>query len=85
MPWNVKVAGRVLKDAKKFPKKDVQRLLFVIEEMGNNPYRGDVQKIKGEENVWRCRVGSYRILYEIFPTKKMVWVFDIKRRASNTY
>ncbi|OGZ66701.1 MAG: hypothetical protein A3C50_02325 [Candidatus Staskawiczbacteria bacterium RIFCSPHIGHO2_02_FULL_43_16] len=85
MPWNVKVADRVLKDVKKFPKKDVQRLLFVIEEMEKNPYQGDVQKLKGEENVWRCRTGSYRILYEIFPVKNMVWVFDVKRRTSSTY
>jgi len=85
MKWNVKIARRVLKDIRRFPQKDADYLLFVLEEIAENPYQGDIQKIKGEENVWRRRVGSYRILYEIFFVKKFIWIFDIKRRATNTY
>jgi len=85
MKWNVKIAKRVLKEIKKFPKKDVNYILFALEEIVKNPYYGDIEKMKGEENVWRRRVGSYRIIYEIFSVKKFVWVFDIRRRTTNTY
>mgnify|MGYP001614359493 FL=1 len=85
MSWNVKIAKRVLKEIKKIPKKDASRLLFVLEEISENPYRGDIEKIKGEENVWRRRVGSYRILYEIILSQKSISVFNIRRRATNTY
>lgn len=85
MNWNVKIAQRVLKEIRRLPEKDAKRLLFVLEEMAENPYRGDIEKIKGEKNVWRRRSGSYRILYETFPAQKLVWIFDIKRRTTTTY
>jgi len=85
MNWDVKIAKRVLKEIKRFPQKDANRLLFVLEEMSKNPYQGDIEKIKGEKNIWRRRAGSYRILYEAFPAQKFVWIFDIKRRTSATY
>lgn len=85
MSWNVKITQKVLKEIKRFPQKDAKRLLFVLEEMSKNPYRGDIEKVKGEENVWRRRLGSYRILYEMFPPRKFIWVFDIKRRTTTTY
>lgn len=85
MDWNVKIAKRVLKEIEKFPNKDAKRLLFILEEISRNPYQGDIEKIKGEENVWRRRAGSYRILYETFPSRKFIWIFDIKRRTTTTY
>jgi len=85
MGWRIKIARRVLKEAKRFPKKDAKRLLLVLEELTKNPYQGDIEKIKGEENVWRRRVGDYRIIYEILPNRKFIWVFDIRRRTSTTY
>jgi len=70
---------------KRFPKKDAKRLLFILEEFTENPYQGDIEKIRGENNVWRRRVGSYRILYEVIPSQKSIEVFRIKRRTTTTY
>jgi len=53
--------------------------------MPNDPYTGDIQKIGGEENTWRRRIGSYRISYEIYPDLRLVIVFKVKRRTSTTY
>ncbi len=41
--------------------------------------------MEGEENTWRRRIGAYRVLYEIHPDKKIIYVFEIKRRTSTTY
>jgi len=57
----------------------------VLRELIYNPYAGDIEKIEGDKDVWRRRIGSYRILYEINENRKLIYVFDIKRRASNTY
>jgi mRNA-degrading endonuclease RelE of RelBE toxin-antitoxin system len=59
--------------------------LFVLEEISENPYKGDIEKIKGEENIWRRRIGSYRILYEVSPSQKSISVFNIRRRTMSTY
>ena len=61
------------------------RLELVIKSFKSNPFEGDIEKIKGEEDLWRRRVGAYRILYEIFLKAKVVLVADVRRRTSATY
>ena len=85
MSWKIRVARRVLKDIKRIPKKDEKRLFSVLELLTKNPYQGDIEKIKGEDNVWRRRVGVYRILYEVASKEKCVNVFQIRRRTTTTY
>ncbi|MBI2175635.1 MAG: type II toxin-antitoxin system RelE/ParE family toxin [Parcubacteria group bacterium] len=65
--------------------KDALHLLSVIDTFTENPYRGDVEKLTGEEYTWRRRVGVYRILYNILPRERAVEVFDVCRRTSKTY
>ncbi|MCP6718816.1 MAG: type II toxin-antitoxin system RelE/ParE family toxin [Patescibacteria group bacterium] len=85
MSWRIRVAKRVSKEVKRIPKKDAKRLLSVLEELAENPYQGDIEKIKDEDNVWRRRVGSYRVLYEVVPKRKFLNVFQISRRTTTTY
>jgi len=85
MSWEVRLVKRAAKEIKRIPKKDAKRLLFVLEELAENPYQGDIEKIKGEENVWRRRIGNYRILYEIKLKQRYIGVFQIRRRTTTTY
>jgi len=41
--------------------------------------------MKGEENVWRRRIGAYRIFYKIRVSEKIILVFKLERRTSKTY
>jgi len=41
--------------------------------------------MEGRDDVWRRRTGSYRIFYEVDTVRKIIYVFDIKRRTSKTY
>ena len=63
--WVLQIDPAVLKSLKKFPQKDNQRIITGIESLPTNPYSGDIQKMKGGKDVWRRRVGSYRVFYEI--------------------
>lgn len=84
--WQLKIRDRVWKDVAKFPKKDQDRITEVIEkEISVNPYSGDIEKIKGEENSWRRRSGTYRIFYEIIPRDNTIYISRIERRTSKTY
>lgn len=84
--WQLKIRNKALKDTAKFPKKDQERITNVIEkEIGLNPYLGDIEKIKGEENSWRRRIGAYRIFYEIITQEKIIYIFRVERRTSKTY
>ena len=85
MNWDVVVDKQVEKSLKKIQRRDIERLVVTMQEFSADPYAGDVEKMEGEENVWRRRIGAFRIFYELYPSKKIVYVFSIKRRASNTY
>ena len=83
--WKIEIREKAGKDAEKFPQKDKVRILQVIEAISLNPFSGDIGKMRGEENVWRRRIGVYRIFYEILPKDKVIYIFRIERRTSKTY
>jgi len=83
--WRLEVDPQVYKDLTKLPKSNIRRILGAIEKLSNSPYAGDIQKMRGEKNVWRRRVGEYRIFYEILTEVKVIHVFHAERRTSKTY
>lgn len=86
MSWHVFVASSSTKFVRQIPNKDAARIKFVLEkEFPHDPYTGDIKKLGGEENVWRRRIDSYRIFFEVYPALHEICVFDIDRRGSNTY
>lgn len=85
MSWELRTNKKLAKTLKSFPKKDRIRIYEVISLIAIDPYQGDIQKMEGEKNCWRRRAGSYRIFYEIFLKERIILVFKIKRRTSNTY
>ncbi len=83
--WELKIDSSVLKSMKKIPHEYMKKIDSVLDVLSTSPYFGDVRKIKGKENIWRCRVGSYRIFYEIEKEKSIIVVFHIEKRNSKTY
>ena len=83
--WDLHIDPSVPKTLKRIPGRDAEALLGVIRLLPADPYFGDVKKMKGEEDVWRRRVGSYRVFYKIKRIEKIVLVFRIERRTSHTY
>ena len=85
MNWELRIDGIVKKQLQRIPKKQSTRLFRIIQELVVNPYAGDIEKMQGYEDLWRRRVGSYRIKYEIKTSQRMIHVIFVERRASNTY
>ena len=83
--WDLQIDDDVLKSLKKLPQRDAGAILMVIKLLPTDPYFGDVQKMKGQENAWRRRVGAYRIFYKIKVSEKVLLVFRVERRSSKTY
>lgn len=78
------VLPKVAKVVKKFPKQDREYIGAAVAEMRLNPYVGDFSKLEGD-NVWRRRVGAYRIFFEVDQIARTIIIFHIERRGSNTY
>ena len=83
--WDLQVDGSVYRYAAKFPKEDKRRVFAAVESLRSNPYAGDVEKLEGEENKWRRRVGSYRIFFKIYQYSRTALVVKVERRGSQTY
>ena len=85
MSWKVEVSNNALKFLKRIAAKDATRIKAALVGMVENPYVGDLEKMKGEENVWRRRIGNYRIIFEVLQSEHLIAVYNIKRKTSNTY
>lgn len=85
MNWHIIVSDTAKKNLSRIPANDSQRIEIVVEDMKYGPFRGDIAKLDADENRWRRRMGSYRILFKILSDKRIVFVYDIIRRTSKTY
>ena len=83
--WELHIDPSVAKTLEKIPRDDAERILEVIRLLPIDPFFGDIQKMKGETNTWRRRIGSYRIFYKMIVETKVILVFHVERRTSNTY
>ena len=81
----MKIEQEVYKKLSRFPKRDAERITYMIESLARNPYFGDIDKIKREDDKWRRRIGNYRVFYNIKQRERTVEVVLVERRSSNTY
>lgn len=56
------------------------RVLAVLEELRSDPRPAGVVKLQGDDNLWRIRVGDYRIIYEISDDQLIVLVLRAAHR-----
>jgi len=83
--WDLQVDPDVFKTLRKISRRDAETVLAAVKLLPSNPYFGDIQKIRGEENTWRRRIGSYRISYKIKIQESIILVFRLERRTSKSY
>jgi mRNA-degrading endonuclease RelE of RelBE toxin-antitoxin system len=85
MTWQLEVTGTAQKDLRKLPPKDLERVKAVLAAMEEDPFGGDIVRLKAQPAAWRRRSGSYRIFFDVYPGQLMIVVLAIKRRTSTTY
>lgn len=83
--WVLHVDPSVYKSLRKIPQEYARKIVHVIETLPNDPFSGDIDKMKGSHDKWRRRVGEYRIFYKIDVENKIILVFHVERRTSSTY
>ena len=64
---------------------DFERLSSAIAALAAEPCPHGVRKIKGTEAACRIRAGSYRVVYEVYESQKLVLIIQIARRTETTY
>jgi len=80
MAYQVLLQPRARRDIEKLPNTVRERIAVAIDGLSDNPRRSGVKKLQGDENLWRIRVGAYRIVYEIHDERLTVLVIRIGDR-----
>ncbi|WP_017653501.1 type II toxin-antitoxin system RelE family toxin [Fortiea contorta] len=76
MSYRVIIPKPVQKQLDDFSEKQRKRLLADIRLLADVPRPNGVKKLKGYENMYRIRVGSYRVIYEIQDQEMLVIILS---------
>ena len=77
MQYEVRFKPRALKDGKKIPNHELNRIFEKIKELEND-LSGDVKHLTDFYPEYRLRVGNYRVLFEVEGSN--VVIYRIKHR-----
>ena len=66
-------------------RQDFERLRDVVRNLSYQPRPQGVRKIKGTDAAYRIRVGSYRVVYEVYDKENLVLILQVARRSETTY
>jgi len=83
MLWDYRLARQAFKNLKKFPKKEQERIFAILEGMKADPFLGDIKLMQGEDNLYRRRIGNYRIYFHPFRSNHILDILFIERKQSD--
>lgn len=78
MTYRIQIDKPAMKFLQKQPQAQRERLLRAIQGL---PDSGDIKHMGGHENLYRLRVGTFRVLYTIIGDLLIVRVLDIGNRG----
>ncbi len=77
--WTVEYHRDIEKEIRQLPKPFIKRILEKIESLADNPRPPGCEKISGHE-LWKVRIGVYRILYTINEEQHTIRTYRIGHR-----
>jgi len=70
----------VEKDLRSLPKSTIIRVMKQIDALANEPLPRKALKLEGGEDLYRVRVGDYRIVYGVDRIAKLVTIHYVRHR-----
>ena len=80
--YNVVLTKKAIKNFRKLPEDLQNRCGQIFDALNHSfaPIRLNIKKLKGYENTYRIRVGSWRIIYRVNKNEKSIVIYDILPR-----
>ena len=57
------------------------RVFLRIERLGSDPRPAGCRKLEGAEDLWRIRIGDYRVIYSVDDSGRVVDITAIRHRS----
>jgi mRNA interferase RelE/StbE len=80
MTYQIEFVKQAAKQFRALPTQEQERLQPKIEDLAIEPRPNGVVKLTGEEDLYRIRVGDYRIIYSIQDDQLLILVVKIGHR-----
>ena len=84
MSYHVEVVRSAQKALKRLPAEYRARISQAVLALGDDSRPAGCRKLSGSD-MWRIRLGEYRVLYTVSDTLRQVMVQRIERRTTHTY
>lgn len=78
--YEIRITNQAAKELNDLPIQIRSRILEAFEELAQWPVVSNVKKLKGYKNLYRKRVGDYRILFEVYEQQLVITVVRIAHR-----
>lgn len=81
MTYQVEIAPAAKRQIKKLVNQTQELIIQRLQELAENPRPHGVLKMEGNENLYRVRVGDYRIIYQIQDRTLLIVVVKVGHRG----
>ena len=80
MRYEIIIKPTAEKGLDKIPRSARRRIADALEGLRDDPRPAGVVKLAGADNLWRIRIGDYRVVYEIHDDRLIVLVLRVAHR-----
>lgn len=80
MSYSVFLAPAAERQLKKLPTKIKTQIVPILKALADDPRPSGSAKLKGAEDLWKIRKGTYRVIYQIQDKQLTILVVNIAHR-----
>jgi len=78
---NIEYSKQAVKYLSRLENKSKKRLREAFKKLSFVPLQGDIKQLQKHENLYRLRVGDFRILFSIYFDKNIILINEIDTRG----
>lgn len=78
--YRIDFARSARKELEALPDSIAFRVLSRVEKLATTPRPSGCRKLAGSDNLWRIRIGDYRVIYSIDDKQRIVDVNGVRHR-----
>jgi mRNA-degrading endonuclease RelE of RelBE toxin-antitoxin system len=82
-PWTItRIARTAAAKIESLDPELQEKVLLRLDELQANPYQGDVKKIQGKFNIYRLRIGEFRLYFRLLPESSSIEILLFESRGA---
>jgi mRNA interferase RelE/StbE len=78
--YTVSILGAARRELRRIARDEQDRLRAAIRSLAVNPRPAGCVKLTGSDDLWRIRVGNYRVIYQIEDERLMILIVRVRHR-----